>query len=34
MNLINYYWYFKNAVSTQCCDDVIKFCKEKKEETA
>lgn len=34
MNLINYYWYFKNALSPQFCDDVVKLCKERKDETA
>ena len=25
MNLSNYYWYFKSALSPKFCDDVIKY---------
>ena len=25
MNLSNYYWYFKSALTSKFCDDVIKY---------
>mgnify|MGYP003149436502 CR=1 FL=1 len=34
MNLLNYYWYFKNAVPTHICDDIIKYGLQTKEQMA
>jgi PKHD-type hydroxylase len=31
MNLFNYYWYFKSALTPRFCDDVIEYAKSKKE---
>ena len=31
MNLSNYYWYFKSALTPKFCDDVIKFALSSKE---
>ena len=34
MNLQNYYWYFKSAVPTHICDDIIKYGLQTREEMA
>jgi len=34
MNLSNYYWYFKSALTTKFCDDVIKYGLQHKEDLA
>ena len=34
MNLPNYYWYFKAALTPRFCDEVIKYASEKKESLA
>ena len=31
MNLFNYFWYFKSALTPRFCDEVIKYGLEKKE---
>tara|TARA_R110002153_G_scaffold14116_3_gene51706 strand:+ start:652 stop:1017 length:366 start_codon:yes stop_codon:yes gene_type:complete len=31
MNLTNYYWYFKSALTPRFCDDVIAYAKQQKE---
>ncbi len=31
MNIYNYYWYFKSALTPRFCDDVIAYAKSKKE---
>jgi PKHD-type hydroxylase len=31
MNLFNYYWYFKSALTPKFCDDVIQYALQKKE---
>ena len=31
MNISNYYWYFKNALTPKFCDDVIKYATTQKE---
>ena len=25
MNLTNYYWYFKSAIPTRICDEIVKY---------
>ena len=34
MNLTNYFWYFKSALTPRFCDDVIKYALQKKERIA
>ena len=34
MNLSNYFWYFKSALTSRFCDEVIKYALEKKETMA
>ena len=34
MNLSNYFWYFKSALTPRFCDEVIKYALEKKETIA
>ena len=34
MNLSNYYWYFKSALTPKFCDDVIRYANAKKEAMA
>ena len=34
MNLSNYFWYFKSALTPRFCDDVIKYALEKKDTMA
>ena len=34
MNLANYFWYFKSALTPRFCDDVIKYALQKKERIA
>ena len=34
MNISNYYWYFKSALTPKFCDDVIKYALSKKETMA
>ena len=34
MNLFNYFWYFKSALTSRLCDDIIKYALEKKETMA
>ena len=34
MNLSNYFWYFKSALTPRFCDEVIKYALEKKETMA
>jgi len=31
MNISNYYWYFKSALTPKFCDDVIAYAKSQKE---
>ena len=31
MNLFNYYWYFKSALTPKFCDDVIQYALQQKE---
>ena len=31
MNLFNYYWYFKSALTPRFCDDVIEYANSQKE---
>ena len=31
MNLVNYYWYFKSALTPKFCDDVIAYANQQKE---
>ena len=31
MNISNYYWYFKSALTPRFCDDVIRYALQKKE---
>ncbi len=25
MNLLNYYWYFKSAIPSRICDDIVRY---------
>ena len=34
MNLSNYFWYFKSALTPRFCDEVIKYALEQKETMA
>ena len=34
MNLSNYFWYFKSALTPRFCDEVIKYALEKKDTMA
>ena len=34
MNISNYYWYFKSALTPKFCDEVIKYANEQKETMA
>ena len=34
MNISNYYWYFKSALTPKFCDDVIQYALQQKEEMA
>ena len=34
MNLTNYFWYFKSALTPRFCDDVIKYALQQKEDIA
>ena len=34
MNLSNYYWYFKSALSPKFCDDLIKYSLQQKDSLA
>ena len=34
MNLTNYYWYFQSVVPSRLCDDIIKYAKSIKDQTA
>ena len=34
MNISNYYWYFKSALTPRFCDDVIKYGLQKKDAIA
>ena len=31
MNISNYYWYFKSALTPKFCDEVIKYANQQKE---
>ena len=32
MNISNYYWYFKSALTPRFCDEVIAYANQKKED--
>jgi len=34
MNLTNYFWYFKSAVPTRICDDIIRYGKQLQDQMA
>ena len=34
MNLTNYFWYFKSALTPKFCDEVIKYALEQKDDIA
>ena len=34
MNISNYYWYFKSALTPKFCDDVIAYANQQKESMA